>query len=257
MLKTSASPLPKRCVLTGHSKGLGAAMQEALLKAGFEVLGISRHPLKHSGNVTSPQTANTKLREVALDLSNAGAIETWLNSGELQKFLHNSGVALLINNAGRIAPIAPAGQQSSSEIALSVALNISAPLMLSDAFIAATQACGNRRIMHISSGAGRTAYPGWSVYCASKAALDHHASAVASEKTCNLRISSVAPGIIDTDMQAEIRSTDPSLFPMKQKFDELKRQGLLVPPEEAASALIEHLLGDFFGQQACEDIRNC
>ncbi len=224
-------------------------MLEPLFKAGFEVLGISRHTIGHA--------TNTKLTEVALDLSKAGAIETWLNSGELQAFLHNSGSALLINNAGRIAPIAPAGQQCASEIALSIALNISAPLMLSDAFIAATQQCANRRILHISSGAGRSAYPGWSVYCASKAALDHHARAVASEKTPHLLISSVAPGIIDTDMQAEIRSTDANLFPMRQKFDELKKQGLLVRPQDAASALIEHLLGDSFGRQACEDIRNC
>ncbi len=257
MLKPPGPPLPKRCVLTGHSRGLGAAMLEPLFKAGFEVLGISRHTLDQTGGAKPPTHPDNKLMEIALDLSTAHAVEAWLNTGEMAHFLQNSSQAVLINNAGRIAPIAPAGQQCASEIALSVALNISAPLMLSDAFIAATGQCDNRRIMHISSGAGRSAYPGWSIYCASKAALDHHARAVASEKTPRLLISSVAPGIIDTDMQAEIRSTDAYLFPMRQKFNELKKQGLLVPPVEAASTLIEHLLGDSFGKQPCEDIRNC
>ena len=48
------------------------------------------------------------------------------------------------------------------------------------------------RILHMSSGAGRSAYPGWSVYCATKAALDQHARAVALDHNINLRI--VQPG---------------------------------------------------------------
>ena len=251
MLNQPAAPLPKRCVLTGHSRGLGAGMLQVLLEAGFEVMGISRHTLNPPFSPTAQ-----KLTEKTLDLSDASAVDHWLASGGLHRFLHNSSQALLINNAGRVGPIAPAGLQGSLPIAASIALNVSAPLMLSDAFIAATAHCADRRILHVSSGAGRSAYPGWSVYCASKAALDHHARAVAAEATPGLQICSLAPGIIDTDMQAEIRNTQASLFPMKQKFDELKKQGLLSSPEETASALIHYLLGNSFGRQVCEDLRN-
>jgi NAD(P)-dependent dehydrogenase (short-subunit alcohol dehydrogenase family) len=227
-------------------------MMVALRNAGYQVMGISRQTL-HTPDLPAP----TELTEIALDLSQADAIQQWLNSQALKQFLQGASQALLINNAGQIAPIAPVGHQGANAIASAIALNVSSALILSDAFIAATENCRQRRILHVSSGAARSAYPGWSVYCASKAALDHHARAVAAEKHPNLRISSVAPGVIDTDMQAEIRATHPDLFPMKQKFDDLKRQGLLASPEQAGDALVRHLLSESFGLQACEDVRNC
>ncbi|MEX3822114.1 SDR family NAD(P)-dependent oxidoreductase, partial [Paraburkholderia sp. BR14262] len=142
-------------------------------------------------------------------------------------------------------------------IARAVTLNVAAPLMLANA-LAATSAPGasaSRRIVHISSGAARNAYAGWSVYCATKAALDHHARAVALDAPAGLRICSIAPGVIDTGMQRMIRATSVDQFPMRERFEQLKQNGLLSTPEAAAQQLIDYALSDAFGSLPVVDVR--
>jgi NAD(P)-dependent dehydrogenase (short-subunit alcohol dehydrogenase family) len=113
----------------------------------------------------------------------------------------------------------------------------------------------DRRILHVSSGAARSAYPGWSVYCATKAALDHHARAVVMDNMRALRICSLAPGVVDTDMQAELRATGLERFPIRERFDNLKRSGQLTSPEACAQRLVRYLLSDEFGQNPVADLR--
>lgn len=239
-----------KAVLTGHSRGLGAALAEALLARRIPVLGLSRGE--------PPGLADRfpgLLTSVPLDLSSPQALSDWLGGGALPAFLSGAGTALLVNNAGLLQPIGPPSAQDPVAVAKAVALNVSAPLALSAAFVQATADMGDRRILHISSGAGRTAYAGWSVYCAAKAALDHHARAVALDGVPGLRIASVAPGVIDTDMQAEIRATPQALFPTRERFDALKESGGLASPAGTAQRLAEHLLGPRFGAVVDADVR--
>ena len=144
------------------------------------------------------------------------------------RFVSGAQTVLLINNAGMVQPIGPIEGQNAADIAIAVSLNVATPLMLASALAAASVDATDRRIMHISSGAARNAYPGWSIYCATKAALDHHARAVALDANRALRICSLAPGVIDTNMQAEIRGSGEEQFPMREKFEDLKRNGQLV-----------------------------
>ncbi|MFP3548025.1 SDR family oxidoreductase, partial [Rhizobium sp. SIMBA_035] len=90
------------------------------------------------------------------------------------------------------------------------------------------------------------AYPGWSIYCSTKAALDHHARAVALDANRALRICSLAPGVIDTNMQAQIRGSDAEQFPMREKFEDLKRNGQLSTPEQCATQLLDYVFSDAF-----------
>lgn len=94
------------------------------------------------------------------------------------------------------------------------------------------------------------------MYCASKAALDHHARAVALDRMPALRISSVAPGVIDTDMQAEIRATTEEKFPDRERFVAMKREARLRSPDEAGHAVVEFLLSDAFGSEPVVDLRH-
>jgi benzil reductase ((S)-benzoin forming) len=112
------------------------------------------------------------------------------------------------------------------------------------------------RVLHISSGAGSAAYPGWSVYGATKAALDHHARAAALDGAPGLRVCSLAPGVIDTAMQAQIRSTPAERFPMRQRFVDLKASGSLSAPQDCARQVIGYLLADGFGSKPVDDVRN-
>jgi NAD(P)-dependent dehydrogenase (short-subunit alcohol dehydrogenase family) len=71
----------------------------------------------------------------------------------------------------------------------------------------------------------------------------------------NLRIASVAPGVIDTEMQAEIRETPEDDFPDRERFIQMKREGSLRTPAEAAKALVDHLLSPDFGADPVTETR--
>lgn len=236
----------KKVIVSGHSKGLGSALALTLIKQGFEVLGLSRSRM---GDVSG-------LQQVTMDLSDTVALLNWIESGGLKHFVEGADQAILINNAGVVGPVGSLGAQANKDIVRSVDLNVGAPLLLSNAFVKSTVDITDRRIMHISSGAGRAAYSGWSVYCATKAALDHHARSVNEDQIANLRITSLAPGIVDTGMQAEIRSCSADQFPDIEKFRTLKSKGQLVSPEETAIGIVGILLSEKFGQDSVMDVRD-
>ena len=233
-----------KAILTGHSRGLGAAIAADLVARGIPLLALSRN-----------RTADTEgVEQQALDLSDSAALEAWLAGGELQAFLAGADTVLLINNAGMLQPVGPIAGHRPADIARAISLNVAAPLMLSSAVAASDVA--ERRVLHVSSGAGRNAYPGWSVYCAGKAALDHHARAAAQDNTAGLRICSLAPGVIDTDMQAQIRASDVASFPLKAHFEGLKRDGALASPEDCAKRLVSFALSPGFGDTPVADLRD-
>lgn len=232
-----------RAVLTGHSRGLGAAIAAELAAHGIPTLALARNK----------GAAAQGLLQVELDLSDTAALATWLAGDQLGKFAAGAGMVLLINNAGMLQPVGPIAKQAPDQVARAIALNVAAPLMLAAAVAALPAA--ERRVLHVSSGAGRNAYPGWAVYCAGKAALDHHARAVALDAAPGLRVCSLAPGVIDTDMQAQIRASDLASFPLRERFEALKQEGQLEAPADCASKLLRFALSTDFGQQPVADLR--
>ncbi|MBC7137885.1 MAG: SDR family oxidoreductase [Defluviimonas sp.] len=244
-------PDQTRAIVTGHSRGLGAAIAAELLGRGARVLGLAR-----KGNPALAAAHPGALTEVALDLGDPAALAGWLAGPGLRDFTRGAGTVLLVNNAGMVEPIGPAGTLDPAAIARAVALNVAAPMMLADALVAATSGAAERRVLHVSSGAARNAYPGWSVYCATKAALDHHARTVAEDRRPGLRIESLAPGVIDTDMQATIRATPEARFTMRAQFVGMKETGALASPGECARRLVDHLTGPRFGAASVTDLRD-
>lgn len=238
-----------KAVLTGHSRGLGAAIAANLLARGVAVLGLSR-----GGNHALQAQFPAALEQHSLDLSDSGVLSQWLAGDALRRFLSDADVALLVNDAAVAQPLGLAGRLDAPAIARAVALNVAAPLMLASAFATASGHASDRRILHVSSGAGRAAFPGMSIYCATKAALDHHARCVAADNVPRLRICSLAPGIIDTGMQVEVRALPPGEFPLHEVFEAFKRNGELSSPEECAQGLVAYLLGDRFGEAAVADL---
>lgn len=238
-----------KAIVTGHSRGFGEGIAAALLQRDIPVLGLSR-----GGNEDLAAKHGTRLQEERLDLSDADVTARWLRSGALGKFVAGARMAVLVNNAGLLQPIGPLQQQDSADVWRAVSVNVGAVLSLSAAFVQATDACEDRRILHISSGAGRKAYAGWSVYCATKAALDHHARAVELDRTPRLKICSLAPGVIDTEMQFEIRATTTDRFPEKDRFVAMKREGALRDPERVGAMTVEFLLSASFGRDVISEL---
>jgi len=248
-MTTPSSPITQ-AIVTGHTRGLGAALAEQLLARGIAVLGVSR-----SRHPSLAARFPGLLAEAELDLADLTRVTAWLAGSTVSDFVRGAERALLVNNAGTVQPIGPCELQDAGEIARAVSLNVATPLMFASAFATATAGASDRRIAHVSSGAARNPYAGWSIYCATKAALDHHARSVALDQSRGLRICSVAPGVVDTDMQAEIRGAGAERFPLHERFEDLKRNGQLATPEQSAAKLVGYLLGDAFGQVPTADVR--
>ncbi len=238
-----------KAILTGQSRGLGAAIAAELLSRDIAVLGLARN------RNTELDQRFPALEQVELDLADSDALTHWLAGGKLRDFLAGSDSVVLVNNAGIVQPVGPIETQDIATITHAVGLNVAAPMMLASALATASPHAKDRRIVHISSGAGRNAYAGWSVYCATKAAMDHHARSVALDQSPGVRICSLAPGVIDTDMQAEIRGTRLERFPQRARFEALKRNGELASPEDCARRLVNYLLSEKFGRLAVADLR--
>lgn len=246
-----------KAVLTGHSRGLGAAMAEALTARGVRVLGVSRR-----GDEALAARCGGLLQQKALDFADLPAVVAWAADQTADdapaRFLADADIALLINNAGVVQPIGPVGSGGGEAVARAVTINVAAPLALTDVFAALTSAgpaAADRRVLHISSGAGRSPYPGWSVYCATKAALDQHARAAALDEVAGLRVASLAPGVVDTDMQGEIRAVDPARFPLRDRFRAMKAEGALTAPQDAAARIVDYLLSADFAADPTPDVR--
>lgn len=214
-------------IITGASKGIGLALSRALAEKGHLVFGVAR-----SFPDGWPGT-----KSFGFDLTVSAEIPD-LMRGISAAIPRDCSRVILINNAGTVAPIGFAGNNSAEEISRSIALNLTAPMILSGAFISGTaELSAQKAIINISSGAGRTAYEGWSAYCAGKAGLDHFSSVVQKEYE-DIKILSIAPGIIDTDMQGKIRESSEADFPLIENFKAYKEQGMLSTPEETAEKLV-------------------
>ncbi|MFW8566304.1 SDR family NAD(P)-dependent oxidoreductase [Orrella sp. 11846] len=239
-------------ILSGVSRGIGRAMAEQLARSGQRVIALSRNSVPELQEIAKAN--QTDWNELLVDLSDRNQTD---EAGQaLKAMLKDVKNARIILNAGIVMPIVPADHLTNlDEIAAAFDINIVAPIYLTGCFLQGTQQAADRRIMIISSGAGRNASKSWSVYCATKAAVDRFSEAVHIEEHPNVRISAVAPGIVDTPMQETIRGTDESLFPNREKFQNFYSQGQLASATETADKLLNLLNRDDYGSTVLDDVR--
>ena len=145
--------------------------------------------------------------------------------------------------AATLNPIGFAGEVDPDAYASNVVLNSASPQVLGDRFVALAKRVAVPAVMvQISSGAATKPYPGWSSYCAAKAAVDQWTRTVGKElenRGQPITVVSVAPGVVETPMQAEIREMDEADFPNVQRFRDLESEGILRSPAEVAGELWE------------------
>jgi len=209
--------------ITGTSSGIGKAIALKLLKKGHQVIGLSR-------NCTITEL---NYSHVTIDLSDVEAVASF------EFVANNTDDIILINNAGVIGPIKPVGHHVEQEIIQVNTVNVIAPQILINKFINRfIHSNQNYQIVNVSSGAGKNPIDAWSTYCASKAAIDLFSETIAQELTSrnhrNWHVFSIAPGVVDTKMQGEIRDSNPSHFLSHQKFVDLNKNNELANPDFTA-----------------------
>jgi sepiapterin reductase len=245
-------------VLTGASRGLGAAIARQLLAADTHLLTLSRHPDPALADAAG--AAGAVLEQWALDLSHdigsSARLETWLHRHDAAQFAS----ATLINNAGLLGRVGPVDASDADTLAAVLRVGLEAPMLLTSVFLRATRTWSiDKRVLNISSGAGRRPIAGWAAYCAAKAGLDHFSRVSALDEPLRpnpARIVSLAPGVIDTDMQGDVRSAEATGFPDKPRFEELKASGQLATPDAAARRVLAYLARADFGTEPVADARD-
>lgn len=239
-------------IVTGASRGLGRAVAEQLLDRGHHVISIARQaPAGLAGDRFEAWQADlADARPVARRLAD------WLSARGPSAFAELN----LINNAGVISQPAPLSDGAPDDLVNAIRVGLEAPLVLTAAFLRATRGWTvPRKVMLVSSGLGRRAMAGGAPYCAAKAGMDHLARALALEEAAQphgARVVSLAPGVIDTDMQVQLRSADAAAFPEQAMFAGLHSGGKLSSPAAAAERLLAWLDRADYGANPVADVRD-
>ncbi|MCG3089471.1 SDR family NAD(P)-dependent oxidoreductase [Sporosarcina cyprini] len=223
-------------IITGASKGIGWELAAQLKRQGKQVIGLARTNPGFEDNFIEVDLAETTLLPNVM-------------KEIIEQHLETATSFTLVNNAGIVDPIGLVGGVKPEMIGKAVTVNLAAPMILTNAFISRlADFKGTKKIVNISSGAGRNPYEGWGVYCTTKAGLDHFSRVVELEQQSAenpVQIASIAPGIIDTGMQETIRSSEAADFPLLERFINYKEEGKLSSAEETARKLIAFMETDF------------
>lgn len=209
--------------ITGTSSGIGRALTLEALAKGNVVDGLSRNRFIEDAAYTHHTLDLTDLKKVSKFRFKVNPQATRL---------------VLINNAGSLGDVKAVAQLNASKVQRLYDLNVTAPSILCAHFLEQTKGfAGERVIVNISSGAASYAVPGWSTYCGSKAALSMFTEVMQLDHP-EVHCMAIAPGIVDTAMQEEIRSTDARDFPEKERFVRYKENNELSKPVEVAARII-------------------
>lgn len=213
--------------ITGASSGIGAALARTVPWADARVIAVSRREPPVGEHLEADLAEPSCWAEVG----EAFARELAGFDGER---------VVLVQAAGTLEPVGFAGEVDSDDYQANVLLNSAAPQVLGHLFLAAVRLVeAERHLVLLTSGAAKSVYPGWTSYGAAKAAVDQWVRNAGAEQDLRggARVLSVAPGTVDTGMQAVLRHTEEDDFPKRQKFVDLHADGKLTDPDDVARDL--------------------
>ena len=222
----SSSEVDIVAVVTGASRGLGEGMTRAFAAAGVKVGACARH---------EPAVGDVR---ASVDVTDPGAVQGFLDAVVAAL----GPIDLWVSNAGVLEPILPVRDLDPEAFRAVLDANLLGPLHCAKAYLAHRRPLGAGCLVTISSGAAQRGYPAWSAYCASKAGVDRLMECIALEEPW-LRSHAVAPGIVDTDMQATIRATPAEVFPLVDRFVGFKEAGAFNSPAWVAARILELVRG--------------
>jgi sepiapterin reductase len=233
-----------RIIITGASRGIGASLahQMSLISKQksipFDLLLTATNETKLSQVVDQCASHNQcKVSKIVGDITESNVINS------IVKFVQsewNGTVNVLIHNAGIIDPIKKIGDMSDQDLETferNMNVNFISAIKLTNKLLPFLRtAKGN--VTFISTGAATSPIDGWSAYCSSKAALLMFANCLATEeKGSGIRVLSIRPGVVATDMQKRIRETGKGNMSSYDYFKELHETGKLLDPELVAQRI--------------------
>lgn len=233
-------------IVTGVSKGLGKSITTFLFESGISVYGISRTEEKTLHEVAREN--NVIYKHFICDLGDFNQ-----TNNLVQELINNitrdeATQLYVVNNAAVVHPIHQATQTKGKDIAYHYQVNVISPMMILNSLLQWSQIEEISLIgANISSGAANRPIFGWSTYCSSKSSLNMYTKTVALEQEelqTDNKIFAFNPGVMDTEMQAQIRKSDESQMKEIDAFKNYKRKNLLSDTEAVAGVLVDILTNE-------------
>lgn len=225
----------RHAVITGASRGIGAAIAAELARAGMRLSLLARdeQALAHVCAECGEQA-----QAFACDVTDEAGVAAALAGARAA----HGPVAILVNNAG-IAHSAPIERLDSALWTQMLNVNLTGTYLCTRAAIGDMTAAGWGRIINIASTAGRTGYPYVSAYCAAKHGVIGFTRALARELASRgVTVNAVCPGYTETDMLEHAVSsitatTERTPEQARAALRKLNPQGRFVRPDEVASTV--------------------
>jgi 3-oxoacyl-[acyl-carrier protein] reductase len=194
----------KVAIVTGASRGIGAAAAFALGEAGASVMLAARDAAQTEVNAQRINAAGGKAVSIACDVADYAACQRLV-----QETTQRLGPPdALVNNAGVIEPIGAVATGDPAEWARNIQINLVGAYYAIRAVLPAMLARGRGSIINLSSGAALRPQEGWSAYCTAKAGLAMLTRSIDLEhRAAGIRVFGFQPGTTDTDMQVIIRAS--------------------------------------------------
>ena len=220
-------------IVTGASRGLGAAIAQGVAELGANVVLTARSQDDLGRQAELIRRMGREALVVVADLSKPQDCRSVVQQAQ-ERF---GDLHALVNNGGVLEPIATIARADSQDWQRNWQVNVLAPVLLAQASIPALRMSGGR-VLNVSSGAAEKVTPGWAAYSLAKAALNHLTRFLAQEEP-EITAIAVRPGVVDTAMQATIRKAgEPAMLAHDyERFVGYHEQGKLLSPHLPGSAL--------------------
>ena len=226
----------KHALVTGGSRGIGAAVVEMLLAHGARVTSVSRTEVSPKASVTSG--SRDALHQVSADVTDLESVRKVFESAR-GRF---GEIAILVNNAGQ-ASSAPFLKTDPALWRKMMAVNLDGTFHCTQAALAGMLAAGWGRIINVASTAGLTGYGYVTAYCAAKHGVVGLTRALAVEvATKGVTVNAVCPGFTDTDIVKEavaniVAKTARTAEQARAELASRNPQKRLMRPEEVANTV--------------------
>lgn len=220
-------------IVTGASKGLGAAVSILLATAGANLMLAARTGDGLDSTRQEIKKIGSKVQVMPMDVADPEACESLI--AETMGFFNR--IDGIVNNAAVVTPLSIIENADDEAWKYSLEVNILGPYYMTKYSLPELRK-HKGRIINVSSGAANIPIAALSAYCASKAALNQF-TAVLAEEEPEITVVAVRPGVVNTGMQTFLRHGDPEVMPEKTAafYQDLYDNDMLEPPEVPARSI--------------------